>query len=712
MAKKTANYSKFIFAFFAALIVALVFNVLYISITGHHLMSQSDIREYANNRGGNQKIETLYAPRGTIYSSDGEVLAADAKKYKIYAILSDKRVHGNGKPAYVYDVNDTAKKLAPILDMDVDDLIRILSKDQYQVEFGSKGNNLSSVTKDQIMALNLPGIEFEELLSRNYRYGDFASYVIGYALAETQIVNDKSTTHILGKMGIEKLYNKELSGVDGKRVYLADNNNYTLPNGLISETESIPGNNIHLTIDTEIQAELNKLLENLVDIKKADKATCAIMEAKTGRILAVSNYPSFDPNIRDLTNYVDLFLNEPVEPGSVFKTFVYANAIQDGVINLDELYPSGKFYYNEKLRPIKDHNDGEGWGNISYRQGFYYSSNTAICHMLTKYTDKKSLLADYDDLGFFKHVGSDGLVATAGVAGYKNNDGRIVEYLTTGFGQGSTTTAYHLLRAYSAFANDGKMVEPYFIDKITDGVTGEVISEGTTKYSEQIYSADTVKEVRSLLDGVVNIEGNTGYYYHMDDVRLIAKTGTGQIAENGRYKSGYYTNSFVGLAPYDDPEIVIVLWSQNKGYTNRGATELIQGITRAALNKLNEQPLKEVEVSTVVLDNYMNQSKTHVNEVLKTNQLTPIFVGDGDIVISQFPNSKTEVSSQSRVFLQTDGKKIKMPSMEGWSRKEAEAFASMANITLEFDGVGTITSQSISKGTVLKANQKVKVKAK
>lgn len=709
--KRSANHSKILFSFFALCCIGLIINILVVSISGYHLISFDNIREFDINRGRNKKSETLYADRGIIYSSDGEIIAADSKKYKIYAILDESRLTGDKEPAYVADVNKTAELLSPILEIEKDKLVETLSKDRYQVEFGSKGNNLPITVKEEIEALELPGIEFTEIKSRNYRYGDFASYIIGYATTKTETVNNKEIHYIEGQMGIEGLYNKELSGQNGKIRYMSDNKNYILPNGIIEQIEPVPGNNIHLTIDTEIQLELNKLLQNLVDIKDSDKATCAVMEAKTGRILAVANYPSFDPNKRDFENYIDLFLNEPVEPGSVMKTFVYANAIEDGVINLDEKYPSGKFQYSEKANPIRDHNGGEGWGNISYRQGFYYSSNTAICHMLTKYTNKESLLQDYEELGFFNHQNVDGLAATGGTAVYKNPTSGLVEYLTTGYGQGSTTTAYHLLRAYSAFANDGRMVEPYFIDKITDGTSGEIISKGSTQYSEQIYSTETVLQVRDLLDGVVNIEGNTGIYYHMDDVRLIAKTGTGQVAGDGGYKSGYYTNSFVGMAPYDDPEVVIVLWSQNKGYTNKGAVELIQGMTRAALNKINEQPLKEVEVQTVTLDNYMNQSKVYVNDILKSEHLSPVFVGDGDIVIGQYPKSETEVSSNSRVFLQTDGTKIKMPSMEGWSRKEAEAFASMANIELEIEGFGTIVDQNVKKGKVLKENQVVKLKA-
>lgn len=711
MKKNSDQSAKIIFRIFALIIVMLVLNVLYLGATGKHLISGNDIRDYANNHSGKQKVATLYAKRGTIYSRDNEVLASDVTKYKLYAVLNKERLTADKKPAYVVNVEETAEKLAPIIGMDKEALIERLSKDTYQVEFGSYGNNLSSLVKDQIVALKLPGLEFEELTTRNYRYGDFASYEIGYAQSMTD-ENDSSIQTIIGQMGIEKSYNDQLTGVNGRRVYLADRQNYTLPNGVISETEPIAGDDVYLTIDTDVQTELDLQMKNLVEKLESDKATCAIMEAKTGKILAVSNYPSFDPNKRDLENYVDLFLNEPVEPGSVFKSFVYANALTDGKLNVKSTYPSGTFSYAQGVSGIRDWNNGKGWGTISYEKGFYLSSNTAICHMLTSLTDKESLLQDYEDLGFFKEGSVDGLSTAGGVAGYKNNDGRLVEYLTTGFGQGSTWTAYQLLRAYSAFANDGKTVQPYFVDKVVNGETKEVISQTTPQYSKQIFSSDAVKQMRDLLDGVINIEGSTGYNYHMDDVRLIGKTGTGQVAKDGRYMSGYYTNSFAGLAPYDDPEIVIVLWYQGAKADTKVAAQLVQGVVRTALNKINEQPTKTVETSTFVLDNYTNQSVDYVKQTLTNHQLTPLFIGDGNTILDQYPKSKTEVSSKSRIFLQTNGTNITMPSMEGWSRKEAEAFASMANIKIKFEGIGMIYEQSVSKGTKLKQNQEITLKAK
>ena len=163
-------------------------------------------------------------------------------------------------------------------------------------------------------------------------------------------------------------------------------------------------------------------MAKLAEETECDKAAAAVMEAQTGRILAVSNYPSFDPNKKDLENYTDLFFTEAVEPGSVFKSFVYANAITDGTLNVKSTYQSGVYEYkvNGKLvKGIRDHNEGKGWGTISYEEGFYHSSNTAICYILDKYTNKQSLIEDYEKLQFFQSSTIDGLSSSAGVAGFK-----------------------------------------------------------------------------------------------------------------------------------------------------------------------------------------------------------------------------------------------------------------------------------------------------
>lgn len=707
--RKSNQSAKNVKAFFALIIFLLVVNVAYLGITGKHLINGEDFKAFSEKLGGGQKEDILYAKRGTIYSSDNQIISSDVTKYKLIAILSETRTGIGGVPAYVVDKEDCAQKLSKIIGLDADKILEKLNYNQYQVEFGSYGNNLSSIVKDEIESLNIPGLEFEEMMTRNYRFGDFASYEIGYA----KVYVENNVYRIVGEMGIEKVFNDELTGTNGSKVYLADNNGNVLPNGVISEVLPTAGNDVYLTINSELQTELDIQLSKLGKELNVSKATCGIMEAKTGKILAVSNYPSFNPNKRDFTNYTDIFFSDTIEPGSVFKPFVYANAINDGVLNLDATYQSGRYYYSSKIS-IRDHNNGAGWGVIDFREGFYHSSNTAICTILHNYTNRQSLEQDYDDLGFFKSTEIDRMPTSAGIGGYKRESSTELEFLTTGFGQGSTVTGVQLLRAYSAFANDGKTVEPYVVDKIVNSETDEVVYSGKSTYSQPIYTSSTVATMRDLMDGVINKKGSTGYVYHMEDVRLIGKTGTGQIVKDGAYSGVCHTHSFGGLAPYDDPEIVIVLWYQCHDDDDRTEVRanFVQTMTRAAVNLLEDQPEQQVETKSFTLDSYKNHSVDFANSILTSHSLVPVIIGDGTTVLNQYPSAYTELTSGSRVFLQTNGSKITMPSMVGWSRKEAEAFASYAHIEIEYEGVGTIYDQDVTKGTELTLNQIVKVKAK
>lgn len=709
MKRNTNKSAKILMCVFAFFILILAFNILYLCVTGKTLVSGVNIRDFAKERGGGQVTTITQATRGTIYTSDNEVVATDVKKYKLYAILSKSRVDANNNPAYVVNKEKTAKGLSEILGISYKTVLNKLKKSSYQVEFGSAGKNLSSITKEKIEKLNLPGLEFEEVTSRNYRFGDFASYEIGYAY----VVSETDPYNIVGQMGIEKTYNNWLKGTNGKKVYLEDANHNTLPNGVISETKATAGDDVYLTINSTLQTELDSLLKEMQGSTKAKKACAAIMEAKTGKILAISNYPSYDPNKRNMSTYVDTFLNEAVEPGSVFKSFVYANALSDNVMKISQTYMSGVYNFKvagRLIKAIRDHNNGVGWGRITFESGFYHSSNTGICHILAEHSNMKSLLQDYKDLGLFQSSTIDGLASGSGVAGYDGKT-KSIEYFTTGFGQGSSVTALQLLRGYSTFANDGKTVEPYLVEKVVDPTSGKTVYSGKSSYSKQIFSTSAVKTMRRLMYGVVNKKGSTGYQYHRDDIEIIGKTGTGQVAVNGAYSSTINTHAFVGLAPYDDPEVEVVVWFQNSTGGTRYSAKLVRTIVRSALNIIDASSEK-VTSTTYKLDSYKNQSSEYVEELLKKHSVTPIIIGDGETVIDQYPIAKTEVTSSSRVMVLTDGKKIEMPSMTGWSRKDAEAFATLAGVKLDISGVGTIYSQSISKGTVLKDNQTIKVYAK
>lgn len=706
--------AKIITIIFALIIVLIIGNIIYLDVSGVHFVSQSDIDDFASKRGVVTEVQE--ANRGIIYSSDGEEIATNVKKYKLIAIVNKDRPGYGDTPAYVTDFEKTAETIAPIIGMDPAKMLESLQKATYQVEFGSYGSNLSSIIKKKIEATGLPGLEFSEQTSRNYPMGNFCSYIIGYAQA---IENEDHTSSIVGQMGLELLYNDELAGTNGSKVYQTDASGYTLPNGILEETKPVDGNDMYLTIDSSLQRDLDLQLQEKVKELKMKKATAVIMEAKTGRILALSSYPGYDPNTRKIKDYNNFFLDTAYECGSVFKPFVYANAIEDGVYDGSAIYRSGIYnvvYGNQVVASIHDWNGGEGFGYISYDEGLYRSSNTAICSLMDNYIDRKSLIEDFKQLKLFQAGDLDGISSVSGTALYEKTDKRL-EFLTTGFGQGSTVTALQLLRGYSAFANDGKMVEPYIIDRIVNPTTNEVTYKGTTNYSQQIYSPETCAQIRKLLLGVIESPVGTGSTFKLKDesIRMIGKTGTGQIsAGKSGYRSDIYTKSFMGMAPYDDPQVIVYIAFQC-GYSegNKQQAEILNTLVPAALATINNYSEEEiVSEENYVIDSYMNQSSKYVSAKLKNKKIKVQLVGNGSTIIDQYPNADSAITKNDRIFLKTDSNNIKVPNMKGWSRKDVATFGSMSGIKITFKGSGSVSKQSVAAKKTLHSGDKMTVTLK
>ena len=504
---------------FAVLIFSLVVNILYLGATGKHSISGENIASFAKNRSKKEVVE--YAQRGQIYTSDHEKVAVNVKKYKIILVLSSQRTGYGKKLAYVKDVNKTASQLGPILGIDVNELTSKLqtAKDEgrYQIELGTKGNNLSASVKKQIEDCNLTGIEFVESNSRYYPLGDFCSYVVGYAKS----YNDQSVKKMVGEMGLELSYDKQLKGKNGYKVYQTDANGYALVDGTLREKDPTNGNDLYLTIDSGLQRNLDYLMSNAYSESGAEVVTAGVMEIKTGKILAMSTYPSFNPNERNISTFNNYFLEGTIECGSVFKPFIYADSIEEGKYDHSAYYNSGSYnvYYGNKLvATIKDHNGGQGWGTITYDQGLYHSSNVAICNLLDQgYVTKDVLTEKLNDLGFFQGDTVDGLTCSSSINAYTRKNAGRLEYLTTGFGQGSTVTPYQLLKAYSVFGNDGKTVQPHIVDKVVNPETNKVVYQATPKYSKQIFSTNTISQVKDLMLGVIEDEQGTGKTYRLDN---------------------------------------------------------------------------------------------------------------------------------------------------------------------------------------------------
>ena len=545
--KNNIRYSKLVI--FISLLLFCVMIGRVIQLGTFKKIDGIELKKLASQR--TTKTDVISANRGTIYSVNGETLAQNVASYKLIAYLDSKRTTNEKKPQHVVNKEETAEKLAPILEMEKDEVLYYLNKKGvYQTEFGSKGKALNELTKTKIDDLNLPGLDFIEHYKRYYPKGNFASYVVGYAKTE----NDENST-IKGEMGIEKQYDSILKGEDGSITYQKDLKGYKIANTPVVKKDAIQGKDIYLTIDSNIQFFIEQAINNSHQSYDWDWFTITIMDAKTGAILGTSSNPSFDPNIRNVSNYLDIFCQTPYEPGSTMKTFTYMAAMENGVYDGNETYKSGTYETSDGTE-IGDWNRA-GWGYITYDKGYALSSNVGVINIINRHMNSLMLRQYFKKLGFGKRTGIELPNENAGKLDFKYE----TEIYNAGFGQGILTTPIQNVKAMTPITNDGMLLEPYIISKIVDSETGEITLENKRTEIERVASTNTTQKMIQLMDDTVNGIGNTGSGYRIESGELIGKTGTAQIANErgGGYIQGEENviSSFSGIYPKSNPQVII-----------------------------------------------------------------------------------------------------------------------------------------------------------
>lgn len=430
------------------------------------------------------------------------MLAQDANSYRMVAELK------GAKP--VEDKEDTAKKIAGVLGTGEDAILAALNKDRSQVEFGTLGKGLTKEKKEQIEALKLPGITFITENARVYPNGDFASYVIGHARP-----NDNGIA--VGEFGLEKSLDKYLGASNGEVAYTGDRKGVSLDGGKVNVKAPKNGDNVYLTLDQRIQSYLEDAMKEASKHYEPESLIGIVADPKTGKILAMSSKPSYDPNQENNKYFYNDAIANAFEPGSTMKIFTLAAAVNEGVYKGQDFYQSGTYQVGN--RKIKDHNGGAGWGSITFDEGVERSSNVAF-----------AILGD-QKLGpdrFRKYIHNFGLDEKTNIDLLGEGSNTIlfdqqIQQVTTAFGQGSTVTPIQLVQAATAIANDGKMMKPYTIDKIVDPITGKVQLEHKPEEVGKPVSKDTAAQVRQLLERVVTSPKGTGTAYKVDGYSVGGK---------------------------------------------------------------------------------------------------------------------------------------------------------------------------------------------
>lgn len=674
----------FVGIFFFAFLCAIV-KLSYVALSSN--VDGMNLTEFADSR--NTTKETLYASRGNIYDTNGEVLAKNVNSYTLVAYLSETRTTDPDNPKHVVDKESTAKALSEVLDMDYDyALSRLNVEGAYQVEFGTAGRDLSENKKAEIEALDLDGIDFISGVKRYYKQGSAASYIIGYA--RTNEIGE-----IVGEMGIESYYNDELKGTDGETMYQKDAYGYQMGDALYT-IEPVSGSDIYLTIDSQIQLILEDVLNTLEENYEFSWATFTVMDANTGAIVGSASSPDFNPNtLEGLTNYVNPLVGYTYEPGSTMKIFSWLAAMENGVYDGEETFMSGSVEVAGAT--IYDFNNA-GWGEINYDTGFAYSSNVGATHLALKLGSEK-LRTFYESLGFGSKTGIELPGEESGVLRLTYES----ELASASFGQGITTTPIQTLQALSILTNDGVMLKPYIVDKIVDE-NGNVTYEGERTELGKKVSSESIKKMNELMYDVVYNGLST--IWQPNNVTLAGKTGTAQIASStGGYLTGNtnYIRSFAGVFPYEDPEYIIYVSVKQ---IDGGSSAVASAVTSAVESIANYANItntdSDLDLSKIIdLSNYMSSNIETTTEELEKLNLKVIKIGNGNTIINQYPLKNTKVLVGSKIFLLTDGTEFTMPDMTGWSSSEVMSFCNLIGLKFSFTGYGVVKEFNLPVGEVI-----------
>ena len=680
-----------------------------------------------------QTTRTVPAKRGTIYDRNGTPIAEDATSYNVYAVIDKEYKSANGEILYVEEsqYNKVAEVFHKYLDMEESYVKEQLSQPNLkQVSFGAKGNgityaNMMSI-KNDLEAAKIEGIDFTTSPNRSYPNGQFASSFIGLAQLHE---NEDGTKGLIGTSGMESSLNSILAGTDGIITYEKDRLGNIVPGTEKITQQTINGKDVYTTLSSPLQSFLESQMNIFQAKLKGKYVNATLVSAKTGEILATTQRPTFDADTKEGLdeNFVwrDFLYQSNYEPGSTMKVMTLAAAIDN------KTFPGGESFNASELKiadaTIKDWDVNAGLtsgGIMTYSQGFAHSSNIGMTLLEQKMGDTTWL----DYLNRFKF----GIPTRFGMNneyGGQLPDDNIVNIAMSSFGQGISVTQTQMLRAFTAIANDGVMLEPKFISALYDPNDQTV-----RKSQKEVVGNPVSKEAASLTrDHMVMVGTDPTYgtmYNHstgkgtinVPGQNVALKSGTAQIADeqNGGYLVGETNHIFsvVTMHPSENPDFILyVTVQQPEHYSGIPLGEFANPILeRASAMKesLNLQSTAKSLDQVTTTTNYAMPDTTDYSpgdlaEELRRNLVQPIVIGSGTKIKESSVSKGTNLDANEQILLLSD-KVEEMPDLYGWSKKNVETFAKWLDIEVEFEGSGqTVKKQSVRANTALKNIQKIKI---
>ena len=666
----------------------------------------------AEQQTRDQKVE---AKRGSIYDRNMKIIAQSAscedvminpRQIQASATSQGKRkaqAQLDGKAFNEEDiVEKIVRKLTEVLDVDEAFLRKEIASDYASRRIKKK---VDQSVANEIRAMKLPGVFFQETTKRYYPYSSFASHVIGFT-------GDDGN----GLEGLEKMLDSTLSGTAGRIQVVQDVHNNATPYEYENYIAPEDGKGVVLTIDEVIQHYTEKYLEeayNLYDIRNG--AAAIVMDPKTGEILAMAVEPNYDLNNprfvdenlkieilgeakEDGSEYTDgeyfnkLWRNKAVvdtyEPGSTFKSIVAAAAIEYGAVNPNTDTFNCPGYRIVGVERINCHKR-IGHGDETFVQVLENSCNPAFMDIGARMGNKK-FREFYEAFGFRSTTGFVLPGESKGIF-FGESIFKEVELATSSFGQGFTITPLQMVTAFSAVVNGGKLMKPQLIKAYTDS-EGTVVENVEPEVVREVISESTSRTMRAALESVVS--NGTGSAAYVAGYRIGGKTGTSEKQPRGQHK---YIASFVGFAPADDPQLVcLLILDEPGGYLTGGgaiAAPAVGKILSESLEYMGYEPqyAETTEEEKVQVPPAIGLTTWDAQKLCKKAGFNVSIQGDGTHVTNQLPRADSKLVKGGLVILYTEATeevRVDMPDFTGKTKAEAEKMAKEAGLNLVLVGGG------------------------
>ncbi len=657
--------------------------------------------EYAEKAESQQLSDTeIEAMRGTIYDSEGNVLAQSATVWTVYL-----------DPSNITDDNRTiiVDYLAETFEYNDEEKAKLLEKSKQDNKYAVVQNKVENRIKEEIAAFVKEHklarcIGFEQATQRYYPYGTLASSVIGFTGADNQ-----------GLAGIESYYDEDLTGTNGRIITAKDAKSNSISADYETSVEAQDGDSLNLTINTTIQYYLEKELKSTLEEYDAKGTYGVVMNCKTGAVLAMAALPDYDCNEPYKINYQkyadeidkaqgdekkelqstyvqqqwrNFTVSDTYVPGSVFKTFMAAAALEENVVNLNTTYTcTGSIQVDTYKMNCHYH---AGHGTQTLTQGLENSCNPFFITVGQK-LGVHNYFKYFDGFGFTQKTGID-LPGEASPQYYQEKQYGIVELSSASFGQTNSLTPIQVCTGLCAIANGGKLLQPYIVDEIKDA-NGNTVSKTQPTVLRQVISEETSKTVCGMMKSVV--DNGTGKNGYVAGYSVGGKTGTStKLGESAAGEKDKYIVSFAAIAPSDDPEIAMIIICDEPNVDLGGGAicaPIAATVIEEAMNVLGVEPKytsdekKNLSIKTPAVT---GKKLSDAKSLIENSGLKCKIVGDGDAVVKQSPAASQTIPTGGTVVLYTSDEKqtVKVPDFTGKTISEANRLAAENNLNIEVAG--------------------------